>query len=183
MSQRQRIHLPMQETQVRSLGWEDPLEEEMATHSSVLARKIPWPAEPGGLQSMGRKESDTAERLTHTHSFYDALSKKLILNSLHLSKLRIWQWWFLPQKSVFLYWQVSFQLKMKFQLMVWFSTKQIKKFIYFFLSQWFQSLSFLYLRNGLDLYSEQYIYICWVCFCFRNMRHVTCTLKCKHSKA
>ena len=43
----------VQETQVRSLGWEDPLEKEMATHSSILAWKIPWTEEPGGLQSMG----------------------------------------------------------------------------------------------------------------------------------
>ena len=43
----------IQETQVRSLGPEDPLEEEMATHSSILAWKIPWTEEPGGLQSMG----------------------------------------------------------------------------------------------------------------------------------
>ena len=42
-----------QETQVQALGWEDPLEEEMATHSSILAWKIPRTAEPGGLQSMG----------------------------------------------------------------------------------------------------------------------------------
>ena len=42
-----------QETQVRSLGWEDPLEEEMATHSSILAWKIPWTEEPDGLQSIG----------------------------------------------------------------------------------------------------------------------------------
>ena len=40
------------ETQVRFLGWEDPLEEEMATHSSTLSWKIPWTEEPGGLQSM-----------------------------------------------------------------------------------------------------------------------------------
>ena len=39
----------MQETQVRSLGWEDPLEEEMATHTSILAWKIPWTEEPSGL--------------------------------------------------------------------------------------------------------------------------------------
>ena len=39
----------MQETQALSLGWEDPLEEEMATHSSILAWKIPWTEEPGGL--------------------------------------------------------------------------------------------------------------------------------------
>ena len=41
------------ETWIRSLGWEDPLEEGMATHSSLLAWRIPWTAEPGGLQSMG----------------------------------------------------------------------------------------------------------------------------------
>jgi len=43
----------MWETQVQFLGWEDPLEKEMATHSSTLARKIPWMEEPGRLQSMG----------------------------------------------------------------------------------------------------------------------------------
>ena len=43
----------MQETWVQSLGWEDLLEKEMATHSSILAWKIPWTEEPGGLQSMG----------------------------------------------------------------------------------------------------------------------------------
>ena len=43
----------MQETRVRSLGWEDLLEKEMAPHSSTLAWKIPWMEEPGGLQSMG----------------------------------------------------------------------------------------------------------------------------------
>ena len=43
----------VQETQVQSLGWEDPLEKEMANHSSILAWKIPWTEEPGGLQSMG----------------------------------------------------------------------------------------------------------------------------------
>jgi len=43
----------MQETRVQSLGGEDPLEEEMATHSSILALKIPWIEETGGLQSMG----------------------------------------------------------------------------------------------------------------------------------
>ena len=43
----------MQETQVRSLGQEHPVEKEMATHSSILAWKIPWTEEPGGLQSVG----------------------------------------------------------------------------------------------------------------------------------
>ena len=43
----------MQETWVPSLDWEDPLEEGMATHSDILAWRIPWTEEPGGLQSMG----------------------------------------------------------------------------------------------------------------------------------
>ena len=51
----------MWETWVRSLGQEDPLEKEMTTHSSILAWRIPWTEEPGGLQSTGRKESDTTE--------------------------------------------------------------------------------------------------------------------------
>ena len=46
----------MQETRVRFLGWEDPLEKEMATHSSILAWKIPWMEKPGGLQSMGQTQ-------------------------------------------------------------------------------------------------------------------------------
>ena len=61
-------HLPaMQETWVQSLGQEDPLEEEMATHSSVLAWKIPWMEEPGRLQSMGsqRVGHDWATSLHH----------------------------------------------------------------------------------------------------------------------
>ena len=43
----------VQETRFRSLGWEDPLEKEMTTHSSILAGKIPWTEEPSGLQSLG----------------------------------------------------------------------------------------------------------------------------------
>ena len=49
----------MQEAWVQTLGQEDPLEEEMATHSSILVWKIPWTEEPGGLQSMGLQKSWT----------------------------------------------------------------------------------------------------------------------------
>ena len=49
----------MQETWVEFLGWENPLEKEMATHSSILAWRIQWTEEPGRLQSMGSQESDT----------------------------------------------------------------------------------------------------------------------------
>ena len=51
----------MQETWVQSLDQEDPLEKGIATHSSILAWRIPWTGEPGGLQSMGLLESDTTE--------------------------------------------------------------------------------------------------------------------------
>ena len=55
-----KIHLPMQEMQVQSVGQEDPLEKEMATHSSVLAWEIPWIEKLGRLQSTGvTKESNT----------------------------------------------------------------------------------------------------------------------------
>ena len=63
---------------VRSLGWEDPLEKEMATHSSTVAWRIPWMEEPGKLQSM-ESQSDTTERLHFTlckvsDASYSALS-------------------------------------------------------------------------------------------------------------
>ena len=60
----------MKETRVQFLVWEDPLEEEMATHSSILAWRLPWTQGPGGLQSLGSQESDTTEQLsTHPTAF------------------------------------------------------------------------------------------------------------------
>ena len=56
----------MRETQVRFPGWEDLLEKEMATHSSILAWKMPWTEEPGGLQFVGSQKSDRIEWLKHT---------------------------------------------------------------------------------------------------------------------
>ena len=68
----------MQETRIPSMIQEDPLEEEMATHSSILVWEILWIEEPGGLQSMGSKESATTEWLsTHTCnllSYYQSLT-------------------------------------------------------------------------------------------------------------
>ena len=55
----------MQETQVQFLGWKDPLEKEMATHSSIFARRIPWTEEPGRVLSMRSQESDTTYQLNH----------------------------------------------------------------------------------------------------------------------
>ena len=57
----------MQETQIWSLGGEDTLEKEMATHSSILAWRIPWTEEPGGATVHGVIKSDMTERLTHTY--------------------------------------------------------------------------------------------------------------------
>ena len=67
----QRIkHLPtMWETWVQSLGWEDPLEKEMATHSSILAWSIPWTEKPGSLQPTGVAKSQTQlSNFTHHKS-------------------------------------------------------------------------------------------------------------------
>ena len=77
MAQWQGIFLPVKETQetwVWSLGWEDPMQEEMATHSSVLVWKTAWIDEPGGLQSVGSRrvrqnwERTRARAHTHTHT-------------------------------------------------------------------------------------------------------------------
>ena len=74
----------MQETerQVRSLVQEDPLEEGVATHSSILAWRIPWTEEPGSLQSIGLQELDTTEMIEHAHT-----KSRLILILSHIHKV------------------------------------------------------------------------------------------------
>ena len=74
----------VQETWVRFLSQEDPLEKEMATHSSILAWRIPWMEEPGRLHPRGRKEQDRIERLHF----------KVTQNSLNYSEHHIPFWWF-----------------------------------------------------------------------------------------
>ena len=75
----------IQETQVQSLGWDNPLEKEMATHSSILAWDIPWTEEPGGLQSRESQESDTTERL-HFHFVSRPWLLKLMSIRVHMLK-------------------------------------------------------------------------------------------------
>ena len=70
----------MQETWVRSLGWEDPLEKEMAIHSSTLAWKIPWLEEPDRLQSMG------SQRVGHDFTFTFTI-QTLIINSSNVATI------------------------------------------------------------------------------------------------
>ena len=71
----------MRETWVQSLGWEDPLEKEMAIHSSTIAWKIPWTEEPGRLQSMGSQKSDTTEWLHIQTSNCAVLSHSVMSDS------------------------------------------------------------------------------------------------------
>ena len=100
-------YLPaMQETQVRSLGREDPLEKEMATHSTILAWKIPWTEEPGGLQSMGlqRVGHDWA---TNTSTLYSCL-KWLILYYMNCTSIKKkFKWLHLWLKCLECWWVYS----------------------------------------------------------------------------
>ena len=73
-------YLPaMQETWVRSMGWEDPLEKGKATRSSILAWKIPWTEEPGGLQSMGVTKSQTRLSDKHLEKRKSVFSTKMLI--------------------------------------------------------------------------------------------------------
>ena len=88
----------MQETWVRSLGWEDPLEKEMTTHSSTLAWKIPWTEEPGRLQSMGslRVGHDWVTSLHFTATIFLVAQEPW-----SFSTTTVWWWWW------FSHWIVS----------------------------------------------------------------------------
>ena len=79
-------NLPAMQTWVRSLGWEDPLEEGMATHSSILAWLIPWTEEPGGLQSRGSQRGDTIKWLSTAQQPL-WMFPAVICSSKHLSNL------------------------------------------------------------------------------------------------
>ena len=88
----------MQETQVQSLGQEDPLEKEMATHSSILARKIPWTDEPAGLQSMESQESDMTEQLKLSINPFCECTKrhwivhiKMIFCNVNFTSIKKWE--------------------------------------------------------------------------------------------
>ena len=84
------------EAWVRSLGWEDPLEKKMATHSSILAWRTPWTEEPGRLQSIGPQEWDTTEATWHTaHTPAEASGGQV--KGLHRSVLYIFQYTFSVQ--------------------------------------------------------------------------------------
>ena len=109
----------VQETQVRSLGREDPLKKGMANHSSILARRIPWTEEPGRLYSSGgRKESDMTKQLTLSLSYlelpggsnniYKAHKEHFIDVHLQTSSylyIYFYIWWFklYTQQIIFIY--------------------------------------------------------------------------------
>ena len=78
----------MQEMQIPSMGREDPLEKEMATHSSILAWEIPWTEEPGRLQSIGSQKSQTWQSnktITTLLIYYEPLDQSLL-------KAKVWMW-------------------------------------------------------------------------------------------
>ena len=90
MAQRLKRLPPMRETQVRSLGWEDPLEKEMATHSSTLAWQIPWTKEPGRLQSMGLQSRTRLSDFTFFRTLEMLVHFYLVLAV--FSNLHFFQW-------------------------------------------------------------------------------------------
>ena len=93
----------MWETQVRFLGWEDPLEKEMAIHSSTLAWKIPWTESLIGYSPWGRKESDTTEQL-HFHCNLTKIflkKYKLIYVMSIIKRYLLGQWTSITKRGVF----------------------------------------------------------------------------------
>ena len=80
----------MQETWVRALGWEDPLEKQMAIHSSTIAWKIPWTEEPGRLQSMGAAKSRTRlSYFTFTFTCSESITVRIVMLVLYLCAVYI----------------------------------------------------------------------------------------------
>ena len=75
----------MEESSIRSLVWEDPLEEGMATHSSILACEIAWTEEPGGLKFIDCKESDMIEVMEHAHTLC-VINVQMVVRSITVQK-------------------------------------------------------------------------------------------------
>ena len=120
----------IRETWVLPLSWEDPLEEGMTTHSSILVWRIPWTEEPGGLQSMGHKESDTTEQLgtaqwvrRASKSFHPCLSPSPSSGPPHLSS-KLWDHLITVSLSLFFYLWSSLwsEVKWKSLSLVWLFT-------------------------------------------------------------
>ena len=91
--------------QVPSLGWEDPLEESVATHSSLLAWRIPWTEEPGGLQSMWVTKSQTRlkQLSTHTHTHHELKKKNGNVSSALKNRAAFWSDWLLSRHYILLF--------------------------------------------------------------------------------
>ena len=89
VAQWERIRLPMQKIQVRSLGQKDPLEKEMATHFSILAWKLPWTGEPGRLQTTGMQSWTRLGQRRSTAQQHQLLTENLALeNKSHVATTR-----------------------------------------------------------------------------------------------
>ena len=108
----------MQETQVQFLGWEDPMEEDMATHSSTLAGKIPWTEEPGRLQSTGRhrirqdwRDWACTQRSLSGYNIYELMKLKLELGSCRFLVICLGHF-----KELFSLWNCCLCLREKFNI-------------------------------------------------------------------
>ena len=150
----------MWETQVRSLGREDPLEKEMATHSSTLAWKIPWMEKPSRLQSMGSQRigHNWATSLLHildTSPFWDTsfiktFSLCIVCPFIYLQVFAKWNFFILINLS----W--PFLLGLCFWCQVW------EPLAYYYVSKNFY---FFPPKNSITLHFILYGDIFWVCFC------------------
>ena len=89
VAQRLKSLTAMQETWVWSLGWEDPLEKEMVTHSSILAWRIPWTENPGGLQSMGSQRVGHSWATSPRGFLVGTMGKESACNSGH-RQMQVW---------------------------------------------------------------------------------------------
>ena len=131
-------HLPaMWETWVRSLGWEDPLEKEMATHSSILAWRIPWMEEPGGLQFMGLQRVGHNWVTSLTHSLTHSLNPFWVN---FCEGYRVCVYFFCPFFSFFLHVMPDF--------ITWFVEKTLFSHLVYFC--FFVTISWLYLCGSVS---------------------------------
>ena len=108
----------MQETWVQSLGWEDPLEKEMAIHSSTIAWKIPWTEEPGSLQSMGlqRVGHNWATSLTYLRLYLSILGHTWSFSVMNLWNSQMNQWTY---KHIIFSWNTMWDRQRKALKYLW----------------------------------------------------------------
>ena len=139
----------MRETRVRSLGWEDPMEKEMAIHSSTIAWKIPWTEEPGRLQSMG------SQRVGHDWGTSLHLTLSLFFSPVKWRSYSVF-------KLTSLYYMLVFMFTWQRCFLTWYLLLACVIFCYFlFCFPYFIFMKTLQFMNGLGVIV--WTGICWKC--------------------